>query len=125
MNSEAQAWFAGNGNKPKWIARGDGPIWSRLYSDKMSDESPHCDELLQLLNELSFDKMVVGHTVKRQGISLVCNNQVWRIDVGLSRTETRAGRIGASQVLELQSNSTMIFYSARQEMIDTFKYVRA
>ena len=110
MNEEAQAWFAGKGEKPKWIGRGDGPIWSRLYSDQTSDESnsnsnSRCEELSQLLNELSVDRMIVGHTVKRQGISSICNNQVWRIDVGLSRTETRAGKIGASEVLELLTDS--------------------
>lgn len=108
MVQDAQDWMSQKvnnpnaKNKPAWIGRGDGPIWSRLYSDKASDEHPHCDDdLLPLLRELGVDRMVVGHTVRREGISSICNKKVWRIDVGLSRTESRAGKIGASEVLEL------------------------
>jgi len=106
MIRDAGAWLSGTtgeNKKPKWIGRGDGPIWSRLYSDKASDEHPHCDDdLFPLLNYLSVDRMVVGHTVRREGISSICNGKVWRIDVGLSKTESRAGNIGASEVLELR-----------------------
>ena len=111
MNREAEAWLAGTGEKPKWIGRGDGPVWSRLYSDKASDEEhpqKYCEELSQLLNELSVDRMIVGHTVKKDGITSICNENVWRIDVGLSQTETRAGKIGASEVLEISQGGTVV-----------------
>jgi len=110
MNAAAEAWLAGKGEKPAWIGRGDGPIWSRLYSsDNASNEHPHhCDELTRLLNELSVDRMVIGHTVRREGISSICNGQAWRIDVGLSRTESRAGKIGASEVLELSNGGSVV-----------------
>ena len=60
------------------------------------------------MNELSVDRMIVGHTVKKDGITSICNKNVWRIDVGLSQTETRAGKIGASEVLEISQGGTVV-----------------
>mmetsp|Transcript_37677 Transcript_37677/g.90831 ORF Transcript_37677/g.90831 Transcript_37677/m.90831 type:complete len:383 (+) Transcript_37677:363-1511(+) len=103
MNRAVHDWIAGKGTKPAWIGRGNGPIWSRMYSsDKEMQEHPYaCEELSKLLEELDADRMVVGHTVRREGVSEACDGSVWRIDVGLSVTETRAGKIGAAEVLEL------------------------
>jgi len=108
MVRDAWEWLSGGQKKPDWIGRGNGPIWSRLYSDKASDEQPRCDDLDSLLNYLSVDRMVVGHTVRREGISSICDGRAWRIDVGLSRTETRAGKIGASEVLELREGGSIV-----------------
>mmetsp|Transcript_28744 Transcript_28744/g.64888 ORF Transcript_28744/g.64888 Transcript_28744/m.64888 type:complete len:351 (-) Transcript_28744:506-1558(-) len=105
LDEEVATWLAGTGIKPPWIGRGDGPVWSRLYSDNGSDEHPDCEELSRLLDELNVDRMVVGHTVKRNGITSICDGKAWRIDVGLSRTESRAGKIGASEVLEIVDGS--------------------
>ena len=121
MNKEAQAWLAGKGTKPKWLGRGDGPIWSRLYSDKASDEHSNCDELSQLLKELEVDRMIVGHTVRRDGISSICNDKVWRIDVGLSKTESRAGKIGASEVLELSKGGAVATILSTDVKLNSWK----
>ncbi len=74
----------------------------------MRNEEPHCDNLSAILECLDVNQMVVGHTVKRVGISSICDGKAWRIDVGLSRTETRAGRIGASEVLELSEGGSRV-----------------
>ena len=109
MNDQAEAWLSGKGAKPNWIGRGDGPVWSRLYSDKGSDEHPQCEQLSRLLvNDLALKRIIVGHTVRREGISSICNGEVWRIDVGLSKTESRAGKILASEVLELSNNGEVV-----------------
>eukprot|EP00581_Thalassiosira_minuscula_P016404 CAMPEP_0183715102 /NCGR_PEP_ID=MMETSP0737-20130205/9461_1 /TAXON_ID=385413 /ORGANISM="Thalassiosira miniscula, Strain CCMP1093" /LENGTH=354 /DNA_ID=CAMNT_0025944171 /DNA_START=27 /DNA_END=1091 /DNA_ORIENTATION=+ len=111
MIDAAHAWLSQTGEKPLWIGRPDGPIWSRLYSNRESDEDPQhrCEEdLSPLLEELNLGRMVVGHTVRREGISSICDGRVWRIDVGLSSTETRAGKIGASEVLELRDGGTIV-----------------
>jgi hypothetical protein len=42
--------------------------------------------------------MVVGHTVQRAGISSACDDEVWRIDTGLSQHYG-----GKLEVLEIQS----------------------
>lgn len=116
---EAHEWLSRRASgddaaaRPAWIGRGDGPVWSRLYSDGASDEDTpqrrqRCDDLRSLLEGLSVDRMVVGHTVRREGISPTCGGGAWRIDVGLSRTETRAGRIGASEVLELSEGGSVV-----------------
>ena len=116
LDEEATSWLAGKGVKPPWIDRGDGPVWSRLYSDNGSDEHPACEELSQLLDELDVDRMVVGHTVKRDGITSICDGRAWRIDVGLSRTESRAGKIGASEVLEIVDGSMVKVLSTETKL---------
>ena len=134
MNDEVAEWIAGRGRKPGWLGRGDGPIWSRLYSDGASDASPHCGELQTLLRSLSptdggvggsggaaaIERMVVGHTVRKGGISSLCNGQVWRIDVGLSRTESRAGSIGASEVLEITQGGNEVKVLSTDTKLNTW-----
>ena len=58
--------------------------------------------------------MVVGHTVRAEGISSLCDGLAWRIDVGLAATESEAGRPGveASQVLEVRTNAA--FFSLQE-----------
>jgi hypothetical protein len=41
-------------------------------------------------------RMVVGHTVQKQGINAACDGSVWRIDVGLAKLYD-----GPIEVLEL------------------------
>jgi hypothetical protein len=59
-------------------------IWSRAYSDG-DPTAAACAELGRVLSALSAQRMVVGHTVQKQGINSACAGKVWRIDVGLSR----------------------------------------
>lgn len=46
--------------------------------------------------------MVVGHTPQRNGINSVCDGDVWRIDVGLSRAFAEAYPSRRTEVLEIQ-----------------------
>jgi len=36
------------------------------------------------LKMIGANRMVIGHTTQKRGITSACNQQVWRIDVGLS-----------------------------------------
>jgi hypothetical protein len=58
-------------------------VWSRHYSDEPDAED--CRLLEEALDGLGARRMVVGHTVQREGISPACGGKVWRIDVGLAR----------------------------------------
>ena len=54
---------------------------------------PHCQALNTLLEKLGVARTFVGHTVRPEGASSTCERKVWRIDVGLSETESRAGAL--------------------------------
>jgi hypothetical protein len=59
----------------------DGPLWTRVYAE---DDAEVCERLDRALAALDARRMVVGHTVQKQGITSACDGRVWRIDVGLA-----------------------------------------
>lgn len=66
----------------------EGIIWYRGYSKLNKNEADKCSELKNTLGLLSADRMIVGHTVQKNGITTYCekkSNSLWAIDVGLSR----------------------------------------
>ncbi len=84
MNREVSAWMDGAApSPPKIVTAEDGPIWTRRYSAAPGEDD--CQVLREALAMIPAKRMVVGHTVQRGGISAACAEQVWRIDVGLSR----------------------------------------
>jgi hypothetical protein len=68
---------------PAIIAAEDGPIWLRRYSAASDPED--CRVLKETLAMIPAKRMVIGHTVQRNGINSACDQQVWRIDVGMSK----------------------------------------
>jgi hypothetical protein len=95
LEREARAWLRGeSAAPPRALVDDHGPVWTRLYGE---DETPAaCAAARAVLARLRLRRMVVAHTTQRTGINAICDGQVWRIDVGLSR---RYG--GPMQVLEL------------------------
>ncbi len=84
MNDELDEWLDGKRRAPPAaVVADDGPVWTRKYS---SESAPaDCESLSKALALLGARRMVVGHTVQRNGINSACADAVWRIDVGLSR----------------------------------------
>ncbi len=76
------------------MSKTDGPVWSRHYSAET--EPDDCALLAETLEKLGIKRMVVGHTVQDKGITSACNEQVWRVDVGMA-----AHYGGSVQVLEI------------------------
>ncbi|HET7540146.1 MAG TPA: metallophosphoesterase [Polyangiaceae bacterium] len=104
MNRETSAWMAGapSESAPAGIASERAPIWVRDYSEG-TPSAERCAELSRVLHALSGTRMIVGHTVQRQGINSACDGKVWRIDVGLSRF------YGAKpSVLEIRGDSVRV-----------------
>lgn len=86
INHEVEAWMNGapDAPAPSSVSGEQSLIWSRAYSDGIP-YAGKCDELARVLTLLSAKRLIVGHTVQKQGITGACAGKVWRIDVGLSR----------------------------------------
>jgi len=97
MNGEIRTWLLGEGPQPEWIRGDRSPVWNRLYSD--APDLAACDTLSSVLDRLGVERMVVGHTVQRTGITSFCGGRVWCIDVGMA-----AHYEGRPEVLEIRGN---------------------
>jgi hypothetical protein len=86
INREAREWLTGppTAPAPRILVDPEAPIWTRDYSEP-TPTPEKCAELERVLTALSAKRLVVGHTVQKQGINSACADEVWRIDVGLSR----------------------------------------
>ena len=94
INTETGAWMRGEGPRADPMVTGEPPVWSRHYSD--DPDGDDCALLDEVLTATATVRMVVAHTVQESGINPACNDQVWRVDVGLS-----AYYGGTPQVLEI------------------------
>jgi hypothetical protein len=83
INDESREWLRGAAPFPVILDGSDSPEWTRLYSSE--PDSTACATLQQTLDRLGARRMVVGHTVQREGIASACGEAVWRIDVGMAR----------------------------------------
>lgn len=83
MNAEVSAWMLGQGKVGMMVVKTpDSPVWSRHYSDQ--PDASDCAKLKSALGLLKAKRMVVGHTVQPQ-ITTACDEQVWRVDVGMAK----------------------------------------
>jgi hypothetical protein len=80
LNEGVSDWMRGEGEMPTVMAGEDAPVWTRAYSGS----NPDCELLDETLEALDAQRMVVGHTVQKRGITSACDEKVWRIDVGMS-----------------------------------------
>jgi hypothetical protein len=84
INDETRDWLLGKRAEcPKIVSSEDGPVWTRMYSAAPGTEE--CATLDETLRLLDAKRMVVGHTVQRNGVSAACGDHVWRIDTGMSK----------------------------------------
>jgi hypothetical protein len=84
INDETRAWLLGEqSTPPRPVTAEDGPLWTRMYSAAPGREE--CATLNETLTMLGAKRMVMGHTVQRNGISPACDGKAWRIDVGLAK----------------------------------------
>jgi hypothetical protein len=97
MNDEIRAWLRAEGPQPAWIRGDRSPVWTRLFSREPNVET--CDTLSSVLDRLEVERMVVGHTVQRTGVTSFCGGRIWCIDVGMA---THYG--GRPEVLEIRGN---------------------
>ena len=80
-NQEVRAWMLGQADDPDPITGGEGPVWSRDYSD--GPGAAECAALREALDAIPAARLVVGHTVQDHANS-ACDGAVWRVDVGMA-----------------------------------------
>lgn len=103
FNREVRGWLRGERDQPKHVRGELSPVWSRHYS--LDVDADDCLLLAEALTLLHAKRMVVGHTVQNQGINAGCNNQVWRIDVGMA-----AAYEGSPAVLEIKGAQIKVLH---------------
>lgn len=104
INGEVRAWMRGEADAPDDWLDGDGPVWTRVYSD--DDEPTDCASLVEALEILGAARMVVGHTVQDEA-NPACDGQVWRMDVGMAEHYG-----GASAALEITGDGPRLLDEA-------------
>ena len=110
INEEVRRWMLGPPSEraPASVTQDRALIWVRDYSDGTPSAS-QCEAAQRVLAALSARRMVMGHTVQKQGINSVCGDKLWRIDVGLSRF------YGAQpSVLEIRGDELRVLSGERQ-----------
>lgn len=102
INDETRAWLLGERSEPpRILVQEDGPIWSRMYSAAPGREE--CEILDKTLAMTGAKRMVMGHTVQRNGVTSACAEKAWRIDVGLSKFYG-----GAPQALAIEGDKLTV-----------------
>jgi len=96
INQSSRCWLAGQAgpatSPPLALASEQSPVWTRAYGLDSAD----CAQAKAALTALGARRMVVAHTVQPNGINALCDDTVWRIDVGLAKLYG-----GPIQVLQL------------------------
>jgi len=92
MNVETRAWMQGlpgHEEVPRFLRGKASPVWNRDFAGpphKCGCPSQEVGELLNGTLEASGTvRMLVGHTIQRDGINSACQGRVFRLDVGMSR----------------------------------------
>lgn len=83
LNLAVRDYFWNGAHLPGIMTDESSPVWHRTYA--LRDDSATCATLHETLQRLNVARLVIGHTVQQQGINSACEQQVWRIDVGLAR----------------------------------------
>jgi len=106
LNALSRAWLAGELEDPRPAIRRlmdlDGLVWNRDFSEPQVSPA-QCEALERSLVALGVARMVVGHTVQREGVTSACDGKVWRIDVGMARHYG-----GHPQALEIIGNEVRV-----------------
>ncbi len=96
VNRSARCWLDGQAGgadaQPPVVGSENSPVWTRAAGMPSAD----CAMLATAMKTLGVKRMVVGHTVQETGINALCDDTVWRIDVGLAKLYG-----GPIEVLEL------------------------
>ncbi len=95
VNQSSRCWLDGQAGSVEAAVpalTGDtSPVWTRAFGGEVD-----CTLAKDALAKLGVKRQVVGHTVQAKGVNGVCDDTIWRIDVGLGKNYG-----GPIEVLEL------------------------
>ncbi len=84
VNMTSRCWLDGQGGDgyepPIAMTSDESPVWTRAYGMETVD----CDAAKAAMTAMGVKRIVVGHTVQPK-INSLCDDTVWRIDVGLAK----------------------------------------
>jgi hypothetical protein len=84
INEQARKWLSATLEQPPaLLSASDGPLWSRRFSQP--ETGIDCEALQESLHLLGAKRMILGHSVQKNGIQSACKEKVWLIDVGMSK----------------------------------------
>jgi hypothetical protein len=106
INRAVRRYFLAQAELPAYMQAEDAPVWDRGYA--MSGDPDTCARLDATLARLHVRRMVIGHTVQRNGINSACSDHVWRIDVGLARLYD-----GPIEALEIAGGNVRVLRGGR------------
>lgn len=114
MNRDVAKWMRGEKTDdgspfpPPFLAMGDSSsvMWNRMYSRERFPnpyEKFHtCNTLKETLEQIGAKRLVVGHTPQMEGANCECEQQIWRVDVGMSGGVLDA----AAEILEITTDGS-------------------
>lgn len=83
INGEVQRWLRGEGEiSPDILQDDQSPVWTRRYCE--NPRPTDCQVLRETLAAVPARRLVVGHTVHKEGVLSACDGAVWCIDVGMA-----------------------------------------
>jgi hypothetical protein len=97
INTEIRAWLRGEGAPPPWVRGSSSPTWTRVFSSDVNAEA--CATVVESLRIVGAKRIIVGHSVHKQGVTSYCDGRIWAIDVGLGKAYG-----GPMQVLEIRGD---------------------
>lgn len=77
-----------------------GYLWTRDLG--YNQKKMTCQNVNRELKTFNVGKLVIGHSIQENGINSICNNRVWRIDVGMSDAFNKGEK--KIQILEILDN---------------------
>lgn len=106
VNRESRCFLANGGRElPRALIDPSSPVWTRDWGGAGVD----CAALERALSAIGAKRMVVGHTTQPSGISSMCGERLWRIDVGLG-----AAYGGPIEVLEIDQRGARAVIGKRE-----------
>ena len=110
INQQASSWMNGERPDAPALEGPDSPLWTRAYSQ--DPDAQDCQDVRAVLEALDVARMVVAHTVQKDGINSACDGLVWRVDVGLSRHYG-----GPIQVIEFRAGVPNVLSGTRSQKV--------
>ena len=120
INEDVRDWINGLGENytlKHFARKKDAVVWMRDFSDD-SKRKCDCSALELLLNTIpGARRMIMGHTIQKNGINGACENRAIRIDVGMSKG---CGN-GLPEVLEISENSGLRILTSNPQYQNKYK----